>query len=626
VITTGAVDLLERFRLAVRHSPGRTALIAPDGALDFAALEHESAVLAAALTARGVRVGDTVGVGLERGTRLVVSLLAVWRAGAAYAPLDPRYPLERITAMVRDAGIRVLIAEPEGPFAALRADADVELIAPEAVGEAGGVAAPCDVAVHPLSPAYVIFTSGSTGRPKGVSIPRGAVAELVADLEDAGIYAPQPRVVGWNASVSFDPSVQQWVRLCRGDTVVLLDEEERTDADRVAEALLRHGIQDLDMTPAHWDLLRPVFLDRESGDLDREPGDGPSTTVPRLFIGGEPLTQRAWREISSAAAEGRLEAVNLYGPTECTVDATAAWIGRAPESATDATGATSAEPHIGRELPGLRAYVLGPDLHEVSSVSSHDTGDGSGELYLAGRRLAHGYLGRPASSAVRFVADPFGGAGARMYRTGDRVRQRADGAFEFLGRVDRQVKVRGHRIELGEVESALCTHPDVDAALLTAYQDTESGTRLVAYLTGRRLPPETELRAHCATKVPGFMIPDLLVPIEAVPLTVNGKVDWSALPDPRAHAAAAPRSAAPETVAEKLIADAWAQVLGLEAVGVEDNFFALGGHSLLALRVIARLKRELGVTLRTREVYQHPELRDLARLVTERGAGAEPAA
>ncbi|KOV34901.1 amino acid adenylation protein [Streptomyces sp. XY431] len=589
--------MVTRFRASAQRAPDRIAVRGTDGELTFAELDRRTAQLAGALAARGIGVGDLVGVSLPRSTQLVVSLLAVWRAGAAYLPLDPRYPVERLEFMAKDAGIRVLVGAPSH---VLRASG-LDIVDPDSVAGDPEAAESKPVAANSLDPAYVIYTSGSTGRPKGVQVGRGSVADLVTALERAGVYAEEPRVVGWNASVSFDSSVKQWARICRGDTIAILDEDQRTDPVQLRTLLDTYGIQDLDLTPSLWELVRTCLLD--SG------ADGP---LPRLFMGGEPVPERTWQEISEATANGLLEAVNLYGPTECTVDATSAWI-------------TGGEAHIGHPLPGTRAYVVGDDLRQVTAPG------GTGELYLAGEGLALGYLDRPALTAERFVADPFaangdgpfppgGGQGERMYRTGDLVRLRADGSLDFIGRVDRQVKIRGYRIELGEVEAAVSSHPRVTTVVLTGYRDPALGDQLVAYYVADEPPTGAELRDHCAAVLPEFMVPSVFVAVDAVPLTVNGKVDWEALPAP--HAAPAEQFVEPRGTVEKLLAEVWSEVLGRDRISADDNFFALGGHSLVALRVIGRLKRELGLAVRTKEVYQHPQLRELAGYVEAKLAAA----
>jgi acyl-coenzyme A synthetase/AMP-(fatty) acid ligase/acyl carrier protein len=378
-------------------------------------------------------------------------------------------------------------------------------------------------------------------------------------------------VVGWNASASFDASVQQWVRVCRGDTVVVLDEEQRRDPVRFGAALAEYAITDVDATPSHWAAVAHAV----------------TTPALRLFLGGEPVPAALWRRLDAAARAGRLQALNLYGPTECTVDATAGPI-------------EGAEPHIGRPLPGVEVRVLDDRLAEVPVGTT-------GEVYLSGRGVARGYVNRPGLTAERFVADPFAGDGRRMYRTGDEARWRADGTLEFVGRADRQVKVRGFRVEPGEVEAVISQYRDGCAATVVA-----RGDELVAYCVGE--PDLGELRDHVAAHLPAHLVPDHFVRIAAFPLTVNGKLDSARLPEPEAGAARA-AGRLPEGEYEELVADVWATVLGQERVFADDDFFALGAHSLMAIRVVSRVKKELGVTLSIRDVYRRPLLCDFAEFV-----------
>ncbi|MFJ8436937.1 non-ribosomal peptide synthetase [Kitasatospora sp. NPDC094019] len=601
-------DLLARLRAAVAAHPDRPAVHAADGSLDFAALDRRTATLAAALRAAGVRRGDKVGVHLARTLDLPVALLAVWRAGAAYVPLDPAYPAERISFMAADARLAAVVsAEAAPPVPAgvpvLRPDTASDT-ASEAVSEAVSDAAP-DAAPEstdavsastdadaflpdPQDSAYVIYTSGSTGRPKGVEVPHGAVADLAAGLEQAGAYRAEPSVVAWNASVSFDASVQQWIRICRGDTLVVVDDARRADPARLAALLAEHAVTDLDLTPSHWQLLREQLA---------------GATVPRLFMGGEPVPGRTWREL----ADGGVDAFNLYGPTECTVDAITARI-------------TGPGPHLGEPLPGVRVHLLDERLRPV-------TGAGAvGELYLAGPGLAHGYAGQPGLTAGRFVADPFTDApGARMYRTGDQARRSAEGLLEYVGRVDRQVKLRGFRIELGEVEHALAALDGVTAAAVTVHEPAPGDTRLAGYVTGTVVA--AELLAELRRTLPAHLVPAGVTVLEAMPLTPNGKVDHRALPVPAAEPAAEP-GAAGGGVAEQ-VAEVWRTVLGVPEVLPADDFLSLGGHSLAALRVVHLLRRKLNVELQLRHLLDAADLAaftEAVRRATEAGpAAARPA-
>ncbi|RZU53362.1 amino acid adenylation domain-containing protein [Krasilnikovia cinnamomea] len=574
-------DLLTRFRDAVRRDPERTAVRDTAGALSFAALDRRTAALAEALRGYGIGRGDRVGVCLPRGTDLLVAMLAVWRAGAAYVPLDPAYPADRLAFMADDARLGALVTASRPAW--LSADVPAIAVTDSAADSPAGPAF-VDAEVTGLDPAYLIYTSGSTGRPKGVLVPRGAVAALVTALERAGMYAAAPRVVAWNASASFDASVQQWARVCRGDSVVVLEQEHRTEPERLAAWLAECAVTDLDLTPSHWDLLRERLL---------------STERPlRLFIGGEPIREPVWREIADAAAEGRLDAVNVYGPTECTVDATATWI------------AGPGGPHIGTALTGVDTHVLDEHLGAVPVGEP-------GELYLSGPRVALGYLGRPGLTAQRFVPAVTGVPGARMYRTGDRVRRRADGVLEFLGRADGQVKLRGYRVELGEIEAALRACAGVSAAAVVLRELPGRGTQLVGYHVST--VPAATLRAALAETLPEYMLPGDLVRLAALPLTANGKLDPAALPDPTTEddTDGGAGDDAPMGAVAQVIAEVWAEVLGRDRVGADDDFFALGGHSLVALRAVARLKRTFGVAISTRDVYRHPRLSELARHVEE---------
>ncbi|MGW1072811.1 non-ribosomal peptide synthetase [Streptomyces sp. NPDC002537] len=577
---TRLLDPLARFHDTVAAAPDRLAVVDGTDHLDFAELDRRTARIAALLTARGAGPGHRVGVSLPRGADLLVALLAVWRAGAAYVPLDPAYPKDRLAYMVERADVRTVLTG-NGSTTTTWPTGVEALPLP---GRDATRAAATPVEATPRDPAYVIFTSGSTGAPKGVQTTRGGVASLISGLELAGLYDAEPRVVAWNASISFDASVQQWVRVCRGDTIVVIGETERTDPAKLRTLLDEHGVDDLDLTPSHWEFLRDSLLAPAIGGRPL-----------RLFMGGEPVPRATWRELAAARERGEIETVNLYGPTECTVDATTAWI-------------EGPEPHIGRPLPGVVARVLGEDLAELPDGTA-------GELYLAGPGVAHGYVGNPALTAQRFVAYPFA-RGERMYRTGDKVRRLPDGSLAYLGRTDRQVKIRGYRVELGEIETTLAGHPDVRAVAVTVHHDAEAGDRLAAYYVpadGTSPAPDT-LRDHLAAALPPYMVPSAYVGLDTMPLTVNGKVDTAALPDP--GDAPADGHIAPEGELETLIAGVWGEVLGREQVGADDDFFALGGHSLLALRVVARLKKQLGIVMPVKEVYRHPSLRDLARHIT----------
>ncbi|MFD6227982.1 non-ribosomal peptide synthetase [Streptomyces sp. NPDC060232] len=589
-VTTAAVDLLSRLAAAVDAHPGRAAVHAVDGSLDFAELDRRTAGLARALRGAGVRRGDRVGVHLARTADLPVALLAAWRAGAAYVPLDPAYPAERIAFMAADARLAAVVSADAAP----PVPAGVPVLRPGAHADADAHTdedrAP-EYVPHPLDSAYVIYTSGSTGRPKGVEVPHRAVAGLAAALELSGAYRPEPGVVAWNASVSFDASVQQWIRICRGDTLVVIDDAQRAEPARLVRLLAEHGVTELDLTPSHWQLLR-------------EPLAG--ARVPRLFMGGEPVPARTWREL----ADARIDALNLYGPTECTVDALT-------------TPIAGSGPHLGEPLPGVRAYLLDARLAAVTAAGA------VGELYLAGPGLAHGYPGHPGLTAGRFLADPFAPEpGARMYRTGDQARRSAEGLLEYVGRVDRQVKLRGFRIELGEIEYALGAVAGVTAAAVRLYEAAPGDHRLAGYVTAAALRP-ADLLSELRRTLPAHLVPSTVSVLDALPLTPNGKVDHSALPAP----AAAPAAAEPTAQGgmderggvDEQVAEVWRTVLGVPEVERTDDFLSLGGHSLAALRVVHLLRRKLNVELQLRDLLDAADLAGFTAAV-RRAAAAGPAA
>jgi amino acid adenylation domain-containing protein len=570
--------------------PGsRSAVVAGDRDLTFADLRAEAAAFAAGLAARGIGPESVVALCLPRGADLVVAIIGTLTAGAAYLPVDPALPEERRRYLVEDSGadlavVAVAATRPQVSGAPALTPAALTAQRPDFPA----VFAPVPVAADTL--AYVIYTSGSTGRPKGVEIGRGAVSLLLRELEGVGAATGEGRRVGWNASPSFDASVQQWVRLCRGDTLVMIDEETRRDPSLLAALIDAQALTDLDITPSHADPLLDL--------LTRDGGPRPLT----LLVGGEAISPALWDRLAAAHRSGLLRALNVYGPTECTVDATAGWIDRPGQS------------HIGTVLPGLRALLLDERLAPVAPGEA-------GELYLAGPRVGRGYRGRPGLTAERFVADPSGGPGERMYRTGDRCRLLPDGRLAYLGRADGQVKLRGHRIELPEIEAALTRADGVAEAAVILGADAGDTACLIAYHRGG---DAEALREALRATMPSYMVPSAFVAVDSFATTPSGKLDRSALSSRLPAAPAGPGSdaaqdgkAALEGRAEELIARVWAQVLGSSSIGPDDNFFKLGGHSLLAIKLVSRVRAELSVALPVKAVYAHPRLRDLAACIGE---------
>ncbi|MEO3977979.1 amino acid adenylation domain-containing protein [Streptomyces sp. CAU 1734] len=596
----------ELFADAVRSRPGAVALVTGDGArLTFAELAARAGSVAALLRERGAGPETVVALALPR-REMVPAILGVLASGAAYLPLDPEYPPDRLEFMLEDAApLCVLTTRALAPELPGTGHARVLL---DAVPEEGAVpetypvpedgAAPWTYPA-PDSAAYVIFTSGSTGRPKGViGTHRGLgnlfgshLADLIEPAERAGDGSPLRAVHA--ASFSFDGSWEPLLWLLAGHELHVTDEATMADPAAVLGYLERERIDFADVTPTYLrELIHHGFLD-------------PGRHLPgTIAVGGEATPAPLWERLCALPG---VRAHDLYGPTECAVDAYG-WHG----------GTESERGRWAAPVGNIRAHVLDGRLRPVPAGVA-------GELYLAGAGLARGYLGRPGLTAERFTADPSGAPGERMYRTGDLVRRRADGVLEFLGRADDQVKIRGFRIERGEIESLLAAHPDVASAAVVVREDTPGISRLVAYTVPvpGRVPDPAVLRSHAAAALPAPMVPGAFVVVDALPRSVSGKLDQAALPAPDFAAAAGGR--APRTPREELLCAEFAAVLGVERVGVDDDFFALGGHSLLAMRLVARIRAALSAEVSLREVFDSPTAARLAGRLEGAARAARPA-
>nr|AGS49935.1 long-chain-fatty-acid--CoA ligase [uncultured bacterium esnapd24] len=604
------VPVHEQFEAQAEHRPDAVAVSHRGERLTYAELSRRSGRLASFLRARGVGPETRVGVCVERSPEMIVALLGVLKAGGAYVPLDPQYPRERLAFLVEDSGVAVLLTQ-ERLFAALPGSAAAQVVFLDADREAIDAApdtAP-ESGVLPDNAAYLVYTSGSTGRPKGVVVPHRALAGFTGIACEAYGVGPDDAVLQF-ASINFDASAEEiWPALVSGARLVLRTEEMLDSAAAFLGACREWGVTVLDLPTAYW---HELASEAAGGGVELP------EALRLVIIGGEralPERLRDWR----AAFGDRVRLVNTYGPTEATVVATLADL-RAPGDEEDGAASPRHVP-IGRPLRNTRAYVLDPRGEAVPIGVP-------GELYLGGGGVARGYLDRPELTAAAFLPDPFGPEpGARVYRTGDRVRFLPDGTLEFVGRVDQQVKVRGFRVELGEIEAALAAQPGVAEAVVAAREESPGSVRLVAYLVAE---PGAELsvpglRAALKAELPGYMVPAAFAVLDALPLTRSGKVDRRALPAPEsaASAGAGAAHAAPQSDVERTIAAAWQEVLGVESVGLDDNFFDLGGHSLLLARLRSRLAgrfpREVSVVV----LFRYPTVRSLAEYLSGGAAEAE---
>ncbi|AUG24827.1 non-ribosomal peptide synthetase [Burkholderia pseudomallei] len=607
--------LHQLFEAQVSRTPEAAAVICGDETLSYTDLDARANRLAHYLRGQGVGPDTRVGLALGRGVEMMTGLLAILKAGGAYVPLDPGYASERLRAILDDSRPAIVLADAAGrtaldalagapPIADLHADASRWSALPSTPPRVEGLT--------PRHLAYVIYTSGSTGQPKGVMVEHASVVNLWRALDEA-IYRAHPsaRRVSLNASIAFDSLVKQWVQLLSGRTLVVVPEPVRFDGRRLLDAIGRDRIDVFDCTPSQLALIEGA----------RGPEDEAYPQV--TLVGGEAIGEGMWSELASVSSRTYY---NVYGPTECTVDATLARI------------TAEHAPHIGGPLANVRAYVLNERL-SPAPVGVR------GELYIGGAGVARGYLNRPELTRERFIDDPFV-AGGRLYRTGDLARWRTDGRLEYLGRNDFQVKIRGFRIELGEIEAqlakvtgvrevvvlardsasavrdsatehatpnALSPSPETSTATAAATATataTATEKRLVAYYTGDA--DVAALRAQAAQHLPSYMVPSAYVRLDAWPLTPNGKLDRRALPAPADDAYARAEYEAPRGAKEEALAAIWRELLHVERVSRHDNFFELGGHSLLAVQLVSRLRQALSVEVALGTVFDAPVLSALA--------------
>ncbi|GAA3968829.1 amino acid adenylation domain-containing protein [Gordonia caeni] len=567
-VPTGSQTLVDLFATAAAERPDHPAVVTDDEVITYRDLDGRANAQARHLLAQGVRPGDVVALVLPAGADFITATLAVLKAGAAYLPVDPDYPAERIAFVLADAAPKLVLDQ----HAAQPAAGDTS---PLTDAERGGPVAPASLA-------YVIYTSGSTGTPKGVGVEHRAIAEHLRAVGVTGIVGPDDRLIQ-TSSVSFDASMFEiFATLTAGATLVLPRPKALTDIAYIASILVREQVTVMHMVPS---LLSTLLLIPEVKQW---------TTLATVPVGGEALAG----DVADAFTTAFTAALsNNYGPTEAVVAATHYPI--------DGPQGGRVVP-IGRPNAGVRAYLLDAALQPVP--------DGVvGEIHLGGTQLARGYLGRPALTAERFVADPFV-PGARMYRTGDLARRTSGGDLEFVGRADGQVKIRGHRIELGEVEAVLAAQPGI-ARALARLDRAQTGDRLLAYVIADDPQlDEAAVLAHARSALPGPLVPDAVVLIDEVPLTAHGKLDESALPVPAANE---PVFRAPGTPTEQRVAAVFGTLFGTDRIGADDSFFSLGGHSLLAARLVTALTAEFGLPVDVRLPFDHPTVSALAAALVE---------
>ncbi|WP_170223144.1 non-ribosomal peptide synthetase, partial [Nonomuraea turkmeniaca] len=587
VVGAGVVESFER---QVVVTPDAVAVVAGGVEVSYAELDAAANRLAGYLRGAGVGAESVVGLCLPSGVQMITAILGVWKAGAAYLPIDGRLPGERIAFMLADSGALLVLADRDmaglfagdagGVLAGSSVGVRVVVLDEQLAADYPGTS--LDAVVDPAGVAYVIYTSGSTGTPKGVAVTHGSLANYVGSVSGrlgwsgAGTRYGllQPQVTDLGNTVVF-------ISLATGGVLHVLDPEAVTDPEAVAGYLAEHRIDHVKAVPSHLAALTAA------AGVER------ILPVRSLVLGGE-AAPAAWvADLVVAAGDRRV--FNHYGPTEAT-------IGIATTELSADTLAGGVVP-VGTPIANTRLYVLDEALNPVPAGVV-------GELYAAGASLARGYVGRPGLTGERFVACPFGGSGERMYRTGDLAKWTADGQVVFAGRADEQVKIRGFRVEPGEVEAALLAHPEVAQAVVVAREDVPGDKRLVGYVVSANGGIDSgAIRDYLAGQVPDYMVPSAVVTLPELPLTANGKLDRKALPAPE-QGAGVSRGPASET--ETVLCEVFAQVLGLDSVGVEDSFFDLGGHSLLAIRLLSRIRARLGAEVKIRMLFESPTVAGLA--------------
>ena len=589
-VERGRASIHRVFEAQVDRTPDRPAVSCGGETLSYRDLDERASRLAHHLLAAGVKTGDLVGLCFERSLDLVVALLATLKAGAGYLPLDPSYPAERLAFALEDSGVGVVLTK-EAQAGGLPSHLRIVAVDKEAPAIASRHPQRLDLPSDPELPAYVIYTSGSTGRPKGVVIPHGHVTRLFTATDPWFGFGPEDVWTLFH-SYAFDFSVWEiWGALLYGGRLVVVPFWESRSPEAFYALLRDERVTILNQTPS-------AFLQLLWAEESVLGEAAPDLALRRVIFGGEALDLSSLAPWFRRHGDEQPLLVNMYGITETTVHVTY----RPIRQADLAAGRGSV---VGVPIPDLTLHVVDPDL-QLQPIGV------PGEIVVGGEGVAQAYLGRPELTAQRFVPDPFGAPGSRLYRSGDLARRLPDGDLEYLGRIDHQVKIRGFRIELGEIEAALSRHPAVSQVIVLVREDA-----LVAWYLPAVEVSAADLRAALGKELPDYMIPAWFVPLPALPLTANGKVDRKALPAPDASRPEK-EFVAPEGPVQERLAEIWAEVLKLERVGARDNFFELGGHSLLATQVLSRMKKSFGVDLPLRTLFDSPTVAGLAEAIIQK--------
>ncbi|WP_039075619.1 amino acid adenylation domain-containing protein [Bacillus sp. MSP13] len=568
-------DMFERQAIL---TPERIALICDGVQVNYQELNEKANRLAHLLIEKGLGPEQYVALALPRSPEMVASMLAVLKTGAAYLPLDPEFPADRISYMLEDAKPSCIITTEEitarladglsVPQLVLDQTVTQEIVKRYSPGNP-------NVSVSLAHPAYIIYTSGSTGRPKGVVVPLKSLSNFLLSMQEAFSLGEEDRLLAVT-TVAFDISaLELFLPLISGAQIVIAKKETIREPQILAQMIEYFDINIMQATPTLWHAL-----------VTNEPE---TLRGLRVLVGGEALPSG----LLQALHELQCPVTNLYGPTETTIWSAAAFLEKGVKGV----------PPIGKPIWNTQVYVLDHGLQPVPPGVV-------GELYIAGTGLARGYFRRPDLTAERFIADPYGPPGTRMYRTGDQARWRADGSLDYIGRADHQIKIRGFRIELGEIDAVLAKHPDIEQAAVVVREDQPGDKRLVAYIVAAAAIDTAELRRFVGASLPDYMVPAAFVEMDELPLTPNGKLNRKALPAPDFSTSVSDRG--PRTPQEEILCDLFAEVLGLARVGIDDSFFELGGHSLLAARLMSRIREVMGAELGIAKLFDEPTVAGLA--------------